>query len=82
MLAQLSIVGGPQPLSSRLIWTLGMTPEHIPNYEPAFLDALKSEYHFEFLDAAEWFEMNEETISAAEKTMLEGLLEVGGAGSE
>ncbi len=59
-----------------------MTLEHIPNYEAAFLDALKSAYPFEFLSAVEWFELNEETISAAEKTILQSLLPVGGAGSE
>ncbi len=81
-LSPITFVNARSPENQQFVKLVGMTPEHIPNYEPAFLDALKSEYHFEVLSAAEWFEMNEETISAAEKTMLEGLLEVGGAGSE
>ena len=81
-LSPISINNASQPENGRFVESLEMTRDHIPNYEPAFLDALKSASPFEFLSAVEWFELNEETISAAEKTILEGLLPVGGAGSE
>ena len=81
-LSPISINNGNQPENGRFIESLEMTRDHIPNYEPAYLDALKRAHPIEFEKAMLWLNNNEETISAAEKTILEGLLSMGGAGSE
>ena len=53
-----------------------MAPNHIPNYEPAFLNSQRTGHPDEFDDPMKRAKRDEKEIDAAERTLLEGFVEV------